>query len=257
MAGVQRYRVIIAHGDPAVQRRIAALLDETKQFHVIFATHSGEECIAQTLDSQPELVIADTLLSGADGLEVLRQVKLRCPNTRVLLLTNYNILAHHRAVLEDADYCIVAPYNDDILIARALGLFHADMKEQFNPHLVLSQTAANLSILGAPLRLKGYLYISDGVQLSVLDPDVIHHHAGPNGLYAQLCRRHNETYRNVERCMRSVVDYIFKHTSLAVLEQYFTQADLARGRITNITLISTLAERVTVSLRATQAKEIS
>lgn len=253
----QKYRAIVAHGDPAEQQRISRILEETKLFQVICTTHSGEECIRRTLHSQPDLVIADTLLSGVDGLEVLQQIKLRCSDTRVLLLTGYNMLACHRAVLEMADYCIVTPYAPDILTSRAIELVQTQQKDTFAAHLVSNETAAELAILCAPVRLKGYPYISDGIQLSVHDPDVIHHHIGPNGLYAQLCRRHNETYRNIERCMRSVSDHIFKYASLDVLEQYFTQADLARGRITNITLISTLAARISNNLREQQRCSLS
>lgn len=163
------HRVIIAHGDPETQRHIASLFEGTRQFQIIFTTHSGDECLERTVSAQPDLVVADTLLSGMDGLELLRQIKFRCPNTRVLLLTGYHLLAHHRAVVEIADYCIVAPYRDDVLVARALELFQPCMKERFDPYLVHSQTAAQLAALCVPMRLKGYAYVSDGVQLSVLD----------------------------------------------------------------------------------------
>lgn len=257
MLSAQKYRVIVAHGDPVEQQHISRILEDTKLFQVIFTTHSGEECIYRTLQSQPDLVIADTLLSGVDGLEVLQQIKLRCKNTRVLLLTSYHMLAYQRAVLEMADYCIVTPYAPNILTDRSIKLVQAQLEEPFAAHLVSNQTAAELAILCAPVRLKGYSYINDGIQLSVHDPNVIHHHTGPTGLYAQLCRRHNETYRNIERCMRSVSDHIFKCASLDVLEQYFTQADLSRGRITNITLISTLAARISSNLREQQRHSLS
>lgn len=249
MSTVQKYRVIVAHGDPAEQHRISRLLEETRLFQVIFTTHSGEACIRRALQSQPDLVVADTLLSGVDGLEVLQQIRLRCSDTRVLLLTSYNMLARHRAILETADYCIVTPYTPEVLAARAIELARTQLEDPFPIYLVSSQTAAKLAILSAPVKLKGYPYVSDGVQLSVIDPDVIRHHAGPNGLYTQLCQRHNETYRNIERCMRSVGAYIFDNASTEVLERYFTQADLVRGRVSNITLISTLAARISNDLR--------
>lgn len=255
MSVIQLHRVIIAHGDLKTQRHISELLEGTRQFQVIFTTPNGSECLEQVVATQPDLVIADTLLSGLDGLETLRQVKLLRPSTRTLLLTDYNILTHHRAMVDIADYCIVAPYQDNVLVTRALELLQPCVREYFDPFLVLSQTAAQLADLDAPMRLKGYPYLSDGVQLSVLDPDVLHYHAGPNGLYAQLCRRHNETYLNIERCMRTVTDHIVKSRP-RVLERDFPQLIQKQGRIANIALISALAEKVTRDLRAMQAKEI-
>ncbi len=247
-----KYSVMIAHGDPSAQQRISSALAATKLFQVIFTTHNGEVCIRQALRSQPDLVIADTLLAGVDGLEVLKQIKTRCGNTQVILLTTYHALAHHRAVLELADYCIVAPYSNAILAQRAVDTLHTHRNAGFSSQMVSDQTVSILAKLNAPLRMKGYPYLRDGIQMSVHDPNMLHHHTGPNGLYAQLCSRHQESYHNIERCMRSVSDHIFKYASLSVLEDYFTQANLARGRISNLTMISTLAARVTNDLNGQQ-----
>lgn len=252
MPAVQKYRVIVAHGDPAEQQRISRLLEQTRLFQVIFTTHNGEVCVRRALHYQPELVVVDALLSGIDGMEALQQIKLHCADTRVLLLTAYPMLARHRSVLELADYCIVTPYVPEVLAARAAELMQTRNQELFPVHLVSRQVADTLAILCVPPKLKGYPYVSDGVQLTVLDPDVIRRHAGPNGLYAQLCRRHKESYRNVERCMRSVSDHILKHASLEVQERYFTQADISARRISNFVLISTLATRITNELREQQ-----
>lgn len=251
MPAFQKYRAIIAHGDPLEQQRLSRLLTAAKLFQVILTTHSGEVCVDQALRSQPDLVIADTLLTDLDGLEVLRRIKASCRQTKVLLLTSYNLLARSRAAMELADYCILAPYSDSVLTARAIELAQEE-QEAFPYHLVSERTAANLSVLGAPRRLKGYPYVSGGVQLTVQDPNVLYCHTGPNGLYPQLCRRYNETYRNVERCMRSVSDHIFKNTHLSILEEYFPATVLAHGRITNFALIATLSARVTDELRAAQ-----
>lgn len=249
MSAFQKYRAIIAHCDPMEQHRLSRLLTDTKLFQVIFTTHSGEECVGQTLRSQPDIVIADTLLTGLDGLEVLRQIKERCNHTKVLLLTNYDVLMRSRTTLELADYCIATPYDDGVLVTRSIELAQEE-RETFPYHLVSKRTAATLAAIGAPRRLKGYPYVNGGIQLTVHDPNVLYCHTGPNGLYPQLCRRYNETYRNVERCMRSVSDHIFKNTHLSILEEYFPATVLAHGRITNFALISTLSARITDELRA-------
>lgn len=248
MQTARKYRVIIAHGDPAALQKISRALEATKLFQVVFTTHSGEVCVKQALRSRPDLVIADTLLSGVDGLEVLQILKAQCPELQVILLTSFNSLAYQRAVLEQADYCIVAPYSEAVLAQRAADVIYSRQTERFSMQLVNSQTAVVLSRLCAPIQMKGYLYLHDAVQLSVHNPNILHHHTGPTGLYAQLCLRHKETYRNIERCIRSVSDHIFKVAPLAILEDHFTQADLARPRIPNLILISTLAARVTAEL---------
>lgn len=250
MPEFQKYRAIIAHCDPVEQHRLSRLLTDSKLFQVICATHSGEVCVRQAVQTQPDLIIANILLTDFDGLEVLRRIKASCGHTKVLLLTHYNLLVQKCFATEPADYCIIVPFADQVLVKRSIELVRKE-QEAFPFHLVSEQTAANLAVLGVPRRLKGYPYVNGGVQLAVHDPNVLRCHAGPNGLYPQLCLRYNETYRNVERCMRSVSDYIFKNTQLSVLEEYFPASVLAHGRITNLTLISTLAARVTDELLRT------
>lgn len=255
MAQFKKYRAIIAHCDPEEQHRISRILEETKLFEVLLTTYSGEECVRQSVLRQPDLVIADTVLAGIDGPEVLYQLKARCADTKVLILTGYHTFMENRHILGTADYCVITPYEDYILAARSVALMETP-RPQFSVYLVNQFIADSLAVLGVPLRLKGYPYVSDGVQLTVYDPNVIRYHAGPNGLYAQLCRRHHETYKNLERSMRTVSDHIHKHAPLSVLEQYFTPADLSRERIPNLTLISALASKTICSLQAAQDQRL-
>lgn len=255
MPTAKKYRAIVAHFDPVEQRRIARILRQTDQFEVVLLTHSGEECILQAVQRKPDLVVTEALLSGVDGLEVLHQIKARCSETKVLFLTSYNLFTGDNPAVADADYCILAPYADSVLAARAVELVRP-AEEIFSIQAIHDMTVSTLSILSVPPHLKGYIYVKDGVQLSVRDPRVIYDHSGPDGLYAQLRRRHHETYRNIERNIRYVSDYIHQNTALNVLEQYFTPADLKRDHIPNIALIAALAARVSNDLRALKNQNV-
>lgn len=254
MPTAKKYRAIVAHFDPKEQERIARLLRQTDQFEVILLTHSGEECILQAVQRKPDLVVTEALLSGVDGLEVMRQIKKRCSGTKCLFLTNYSVLMENQLAVADADYCILTPYAGSVLAARAVELVQP-AEDIFSIQSIHDMTVSTLSVLGVPPRLKGYVYLKDGVQISVRDPNAIRRHSGSDGLYAQLCSRHHATYRNIEHCIRYVSDYIHTNTALDVLEQYFTPADLKRDHIPNITLISTLAARVSNDLRALKSQD--
>ena len=38
---------------------------------------------------QPDVIVADISMPGTDGLTAMKQIRLRLPRTRVILLTNY------------------------------------------------------------------------------------------------------------------------------------------------------------------------
>lgn len=251
MSAFRKYRVIIAHCDLDEQRRISGLLEETKLFHVSFVTHSGAECIRRAVRCQPDLIITDTVLADMDGLEVLRQMKLRFSNIKVILLTNRTMFLNNRQALALADLSLSIPYTDLMLVTQAIELMHS-RERKFPVQQVSSCIDMILAELNVQRKLKGYRYVKDGIRLAVYNPDVIRCHTGPYGLYSQLCRRHNETYPNVERCIRSLSIHIFTTANLAVLEQYFTQDDLARGHVTNMNLIIILAAHVNNALCALQ-----
>lgn len=254
MPAAKKYRVIIAHGGPEERRQISELLERSKLFQVIYATSDGIDCVKKAIRCQPELVITDTVLTGIDGLEVLYRLKATQEKTKVILLTSYQLFLNNRTASERADYTILAPYTGDLLVKRAMEMVMAPT-HTFSLQAVAEETAALLADIGAPMRLKGYSVLFDGVQLVALEPGLIHRH-GPDGLYAQLCSRHHESYRNVERCMRSLSQHIFTHTSLNVLENYFSKSDLGRSGVTNLTLIATLASHVRKRLKNKEVTSI-
>lgn len=256
MLAVPKYRAIVAHYDPNEQRRISRLLEETKLFEVILTTCDGEDCVRCAINQMPDLVIAETTLTGIDGLEVLRRLKAACCTTKILILTSHVSFINNDSVLSEADYAILAPYEAKILVERSLETVRGHRKT-FSAHLIHTQTTTILANLEAPLRLKGYPYVSDAVQLVVLDSNILYNHTSTNGLYSLLCRRHGVTYKNVERCMRSFGERLFRRSPLKVMEQYFDHSDIVRGRISNLALISVLASKVTEALEAMENTEVS
>lgn len=249
MSAIQKYRAIVAHFDPAEQRRISRLLQDTHQFDVVFVTNSGEACARQAAISAPDLVITETNLAGIDGLELIRQIKARCAKTKILFLTCYDKLLRHPIILANADYSVLAPYTAALIVERALDLVRPPQSE-FSVHQVFDQATVILTRLSAPPQMVGYPCVRDGVMLSVLDPKVLSNHAGPDGLYAQLCRRHCVPYKVIERRMRTVGERIQNSPRFfEVLGGYLPHDILEREHIPNLALIAALSAKVTDDLR--------
>lgn len=252
MSATQKYRAIVAHFDSLEQRRISRLLQATNQFEVIFVTNSGEACVRRAVNCDPDLVIAEANLAGLDGLEVMRQIKARCARTKILFLTCYEKLLRHPITLANAEYSILAPYTATLIAERALDLVRPETPE-FSAHQIFAQATILLAVFDVPPHMVGHPCVRDGVLLSVLDPKVLSHHAGPEGIYAQLCARHGVPYKVMERRIRSVGIRIHNSPNFfEVLGKYFPPNILERDRIPNLTLITALAAKVTDDLRAAQ-----
>lgn len=246
-----KFQAIIAHPVPEEQRRIAALLERGGLFSVCHMTHDGLDCLREAVSRQPELVVIHAVLDKIDGLEVLRRLgEFPLPRTRRLYLTSFNSFLSEHAVLAGADHCILTPCPDEVLVRRACELL-------LPPHQAVSDAAINahtvryLHRIGASENKKGYYYAVDGARILVRDPKLVMRRKVTTELYGGIASLHGlESVKQVERCLRTLTNQIFRDNSLRALEQYFTPADVRRGRVTNTAFLSTVAQYVTSELEA-------
>jgi two-component system response regulator RstA len=100
--------------------QLAELLQEYLGLHgfQLSRVSSGDAGIEAILETQPELVILDLLLPGANGLDVCRQVRDRYQGA-ILMLTASQSEADHVAGLElGADDFVIKPIEPRVLLAR-------------------------------------------------------------------------------------------------------------------------------------------
>lgn len=109
-------RVLIVEDDD----ELAALLMEFLGLHgfELIRVASGLDGIAAIRDAPPDLVILDLMLPGANGLDVLRQVRADYAGA-ILMLTASQSEVDHVAGLElGADDFVIKPVQPRVLLAR-------------------------------------------------------------------------------------------------------------------------------------------
>ncbi len=114
--GHKRSRLLIVEDDD----QLADLLVEYLGQHefVPVRVSSGTAAVGFIVESQPDLVILDMMLPGANGLDVCRQVRERFSGA-ILMLTGSQSAADHVAGLElGADDFVLKPIEPRILLAR-------------------------------------------------------------------------------------------------------------------------------------------
>ena len=80
-------RVLIADDHTIVRAGIRLLLDIESDIEVVGEAVEGREAVVLTEKYFPDVVLMDIAMPVMDGLEATRQIKARCPNTNVLVLT--------------------------------------------------------------------------------------------------------------------------------------------------------------------------
>jgi two-component system, NarL family, response regulator LiaR len=93
-------RVLLVDDHPVVRQGLRALLSTHEGIEVVGEADDGEAAVAAADRLPPDVVLMDVVMPGLDGVEALRRIGERRPQTRVVMLTSY---ADERRAMEAVD----------------------------------------------------------------------------------------------------------------------------------------------------------
>ena len=93
-------RVLLIDDHPIVREGYARLLMQDGDMTVVARAASAEEGYVAFLDHAPDVTVSDMAMGGAGGLELLRKIKQREAQAKVLLCSMYDSDSVVRAALE-------------------------------------------------------------------------------------------------------------------------------------------------------------
>ena len=76
------------------------LLSETTDISVVGAVESWEQAIDGLLLYEPDVLVMDLAASGLEGIKHLRKILYHCPDTKVLVLSLFDGIAHPGHVIQ-------------------------------------------------------------------------------------------------------------------------------------------------------------
>ncbi len=79
--------ILIVDDDPMVTRTLSGVLSARGYAHV--AAGTGKEALDSIEDEAPAVALIDLVLEDMSGLEVMAEIKKRCPGTECIVLTGY------------------------------------------------------------------------------------------------------------------------------------------------------------------------
>ncbi|UOY03252.1 response regulator [Blastococcus sp. PRF04-17] len=84
-------RVVIADDHDLLRDGVTAILGADPGIEVVGEASSGPSAVAAAAALAPDVVLMDVEMPGGDGLTATRQILDRCPGTRVLVLTTFDL----------------------------------------------------------------------------------------------------------------------------------------------------------------------
>jgi NarL family two-component system response regulator LiaR len=82
-------RLLVVDDHGIVRKGICALLAQVADMRVIGEASDGEAAVAQADALKPDVVLMDLVMPKMDGVEAIRQILARQPETRIIALTSF------------------------------------------------------------------------------------------------------------------------------------------------------------------------
>lgn len=90
-------RVLLVDDHPLVRQGTRASLSTAGDLEVVAETGDADEAIILACRLRPDIVLLDIRLPGKSGIDVARTLRRSLPETKVIILTSYNLDVYVRA----------------------------------------------------------------------------------------------------------------------------------------------------------------
>jgi two-component system response regulator NreC len=85
--------IVLADDHPVVRRGMRSLLESEPEFSVVDEAGDGLDTVRLVERLRPDVLILDLMMPGLNGLETLRIIRQRSPQTRVVVFSMYSGIA--------------------------------------------------------------------------------------------------------------------------------------------------------------------
>lgn len=231
------------------------LIDMVKEYfkdsdiNICLEAHDGSEGIDIITNKQNDfdLIILDLVMPNKDGMYVLKEMKNRGINKKVIVATSYNAAEVIREVSEyGVNYYVLKPFDLDNLKGRIYDIMNKKTVDKnidfYSSNLQMSITKI-LHELGIPSHIKGYQYIREAIGIIFDKPEVI---GGiTKELYPELAKKYNTTVSRVERAIRHAIEVSWNRGNLDFMEEIFGYSvDIDKAKPTNSEFMVTIADKL-------------
>jgi len=95
-----KHKIIIAEDHTILREGLRALLSSNPELEIVGDAKDGQEAIRSVEKLKPNLVLMDLSMPRMNGLDAIREIKKRSPETKILVLTVHKTEEYIQATLQ-------------------------------------------------------------------------------------------------------------------------------------------------------------
>lgn len=247
---MKKTNVLMIDDNIELVKMVKEYFKDNKEIEVTLTANDGVEGLNLIENNQDEydVIVLDLIMPNKDGMSVLKDMRERKLDKKVIVLTSFNTQEVIREASElGISYFILKPFELTELEKRILECSNKndydkktiDMK--YN-NLQVSITKV-LHELGVPSHIKGYQYIREGITVLYEHPEVI---GGiTKELYPDIAEKFDTTVSRVERAIRHAIEVSWNRGNWQLMEDIFGHSvDIDKAKPTNSEFIVTVADKL-------------
>lgn len=253
-----KIKVVIADSNEDYRILLTEALNSEGDIEVAEATGDGAAAFDMILNSKPDVLITDVILSGVDGLGLLEKINGLNEKDRPKVIVLSGFSSEH--VLSEiaslgAAYFMQKPCDLGLLAARIRGvagseksLYAQPVRVQRSEQSLESLVTEVIHEIGIPAHIKGYQYLREAIILTINDMDIIN--SVTKVLYPAVAKKFGTTPSRVERAIRHAIEVAWDRGDVETLQKFFgyTVSNI-KGKPTNSEFIAMIADRLSLQLK--------
>lgn len=242
-------KVLIIDDNVSLIQMVKEYFKDSSKIKVVLESYDGKDGI-EVIDSKKDeydVIVLDLIMPKKDGMYVLKEMRSRGIDKKVIVATSYNAGEVIREVAEyGVNYLILKPFDLEDLEKRIIEVCSKKKENKtidFETHNLQVSITKMLHELGIPSHIKGYQFLRDAINIVFDRPDVI---GGiTKELYPELAGKYDTTVSRVERAIRHAIEVSWNRGSWDMMEELFGHSvDIDKAKPTNSEFIVTLADKL-------------
>lgn len=194
-----------------------------------------------------DVILMDTILPSLDGIEILKNLRMKENNKKVIIYSYYNSdVGIKKLSLFDVMFFLYKNTDLDIVMDRIKDCVEVNyVNYEFKNNELIKDISKMLHNLGMPSHIKGYQYIRDAIELMYNNPDNI---GGiTKEVYPYIADKYNTTASRVERAIRHAIEVSWTRGDYELMEEIFGHSvDFDRAKPTNSEFLATVSDKISL-----------